>query len=390
MKLSRNNPVKIMIAFGTRPEALKLAPVIAELKKHPSEFATVVCTTAQHREMQDQALGVFDITPDYDLDLMKHGQSLNEIVSGVLRGIGKVIEQEQPDYVLIQGDTSTAFAASLAAFHLRIAVGHVEAGLRTQRKYAPFPEEINRKLISVVADLHFAPTTHAKNILLQEGFRADSIVVTGNTIIDAMYWVLDRKPPQAIPDLPNVPSDAPIILVTAHRRESFGAGFRDICLALKKIAKKFSDYHIVYPVHLNPNVRQPVFSMLGNIRNVHLIEPIKYVKFLHLMKRARFVISDSGGIQEEATALGKPVLVARNVTERPEAVDAGICKLVGTNPERILAESACLIEDEKRYNQASRACNVYGDGFAAKRIVNSLLPDGFKHSQKVFQDDHSL
>lgn len=374
-----NNKTKILFAFGTRPEAIKMAPVIVELKRRSSEFTTVVCVTAQHREMQDQAIKVFGIKPDYDLNLMKPGQSLNEIASRVLQRIGEVLEKEKPDYVLVQGDTSTAFAASIAAFHLHIPVGHVEAGLRTYQKHSPFPEEVNRKMISVLADFHFAPTEHAKHNLLKEGYNIYSIFVTGNTVIDSLFWVLKHTKPQtySIPELRNVPSEAPIILLTGHRRENFGGGLQDICIGIKSIAEKYSKFHIIYPVHLNPNVQNPVYSILGNIKNVHLIEPMGYVPFVHLMKKARFIISDSGGIQEEATALGKPVLVMRNVTERPEAIEVGICKLVGTNPKRLLSEATLLIEDENEYQKLSGANNIFGDGFAAKRIVDALLQNTF-------------
>ena len=368
-----NNRIKVLIAFGTRPEAIKLGPVINELRRRPSEFLTKVCVTSQHREMQDQALRVFDIVPDYDLDLMKPDQSLNEIVSKVIHGMDEVIEKERPDYVLVQGDTSTAFAASLAAFHLQIPIGHVEAGLRTYNKYEPFPEEMNRKMISFIAAVHFAPTKHAKDNLLREGYDADSIIVTGNTIIDALFWILNHKEPRTNLALPDVPPEAPIILVTGHRRESFGKGFHDICVGLKRIAKRYPDHHIVYPVHLNPSVQKPVFSILGNIKNVHLINPMDYVCFVQLMEQSKLIISDSGGIQEEATALLKPVLVMRNVTERPEAVEAGVCKLVGTNSELILSEAILIIEGMSECCKASNYANLFGDGFAARRIVNSLL-----------------
>ncbi len=377
--------IKVLLVFGTRPEAIKLAPVIAELGQCPSNFTTVVCATSQHREMQDQVLRVFDIKPNYDLDLMKLNQSLNEIVSRVLLGISAVLEQEKPNYVLVQGDTSSALAASLAAFHLQIPVGHVEAGLRTYHKYEPFPEEINRKMVSVLADLHFAPTEHARSNLIREGHCVDSVIVTGNTVIDALFLILNRTQMPSMLELMNVPPDVPIILVTGHRRENFGEGFQDICIGLKRIAEKHSDYHIIYPVHLNPNVQEPVFSLLGKIKNIHLIDPLEYVKFVHLMKRSEFIISDSGGIQEEATALGKLVLVMRDVTERPEAVESGVCKLVGTNPERIFSEATRLIEDKSEYHKANNATNIFGDGFAARRIVDALYSQTHetKHFQKI-------
>ncbi len=364
--------IKVLVVFGTRPEAIKLAPVIAELGQRSSNFTTVVCATSQHREMQDQVLRVFDIKPDYDLDLMKPNQLLNEIASRVLLGISAVLERERPNYVLVQGDTSSALAASLAAFNLQIPVGHVEAGLRTHRKYEPFPEEINRKMVSVLADLHFAPTEHAKNNLIREGHCADSVIVTGNTVIDALFSILNHTQMPSILELRDVPSDVPIILVTGHRRENFGKGFQDICIGLKRIAEKRPDYHIIYPVHLNPNVQGPVFSLLGEIKNIHLIKPLEYVKFVHLMRKSEFIISDSGGIQEEATALGKLVFVMRDVTERPEAVESGMCKLVGTNPERIFSEAIRLIENKSECHKVINSTNIFGDGFAARRIVDAL------------------
>ena len=357
-----NSRKNILVVFGTRPEAIKMAPVILELRKRSSEFDTVVCATAQHREMQDQALRVFDIKPNYDLNLMKQGQSLNDIISCVLKGIGEVLKQEKPDYVLVQGDTSTALATGLAAFHLQIPIGHIEAGLRTYQKYEPFPEEINRKMISVVTDMHFAPTKHAKDNLIKEG----------NTVIDALFWVLNHS----IPELPNLPPEGKIILVTGHRRESFGKRFYDICTGLKSIAERYPDYHLIYPVHLNPNVQKPVYSILGNINNVHLMEPIEYLEFVHLMKRSKLIITDSGGIQEEATALAKPVLVMRDFTERPEAVEAGVCKIIGTNPERLLTEVGMLIEDRKRCHITDEVKYLFGDGRAAKRIVNTIVQKG--------------
>lgn len=366
---------KVLVVFGTRPEAIKMAPVINELKRRQSEFDPIICTTAQHRHLQDQVLKIFSIKPDIDLNLMRPDQMLDEVASKVLLGIKKIIANVRPDYVLIQGDTTTAFAAGLAAFYLRRKVGHLEAGLRTYRKDAPFPEEVNRKMISCVVDLHFAPTEHARDNLIKEGYNPATILVTGNTVIDALFWVLNMtkgKNPSAIV-MDKISKDAPIILVTGHRRENFGARFKDICVGLKTIAERYTHYQIVYPVHLNPNVQIHVYSILGNLRNIHLIEPLEYISFVHLMKRAKFIITDSGGIQEEATTLGKPVLVMRDVTERPEAVEAGVCKLVGTNSERIVSEATLLIEDEKEYFKASNSNNLFGDGFAARRIVDALI-----------------
>jgi len=364
--------LKVMPIFGTRPEAIKMAPVIMALRADP-RFETVVCATSQHRHMQDQALSVFGITPEYDLNLMKPGQSLNDVVSGVLIRIGAVLEREQPDWVLVQGDTSTAFAAALAAFHARIAVGHVEAGLRSYQKFAPYPEEINRKMVSALADLHFAPTAFAREALVKEGVGARHVVVTGNTVIDALFWVLNHAWLEPVATLVDVPADTPLILVTGHRRENFGDGFQNICEALKQIANAHPDYQIVYPVHLNPNVQQPVLSLLGDIPNIRLLEPLGYVPFVNLMKRARFIISDSGGIQEEATALGKPVLVMRDVTERPEGVQSGVCQLVGTDVARIVGAAERLIRDPGVYRQAAAAREVFGDGMAAEKILAALL-----------------
>lgn len=368
-----NDKMKVLIAFGTRPEAIKMAPIVIELAQR-QEFQPVVCATSQHRQMQDQALEVFGISPDYDLDLMKPGQSLNEIVANVLCRIPSVLEQEKPDCVLVQGDTSTAFAVSLAAFHSQIMVGHVEAGLRTYRRYQPFPEEVNRKMVSATATVHFTPTEHARQNLLREGHDEASIFVTGNTVVDALQWVLARTKFEVPAELENFAFDEPFILVTGHRRESFGEGFRNICLGLKAIAARYPSIPLLYPVHLNPNVREPVYSLLGDVPNMHLVSPIAYTHFVHLLKQAKLIISDSGGIQEEAAALGKPVLVMRDVTERPEAVEAGVSKLVGTDPERILREASRLLEDESAYRKASAHRELFGDGSAAKQIADVLCP----------------
>jgi len=364
-----------MVIFGTRPEAIKMAPIIKELKSRETEFEAIICTTAQHRYLQDQVLKVFNIKTDIDLNLMKPDQMPHEVTSWVLSGIYKTIADKRPDYVLVQGDTTTAFATALAAFYLHRKIGHLEAGLRTYRKETPFPEEANRRMISSLADYHFAPTEHARNNLIKEGYNPETIFVTGNTVIDALFWALNINPEKnpLVADLEKISSEGSIILVTAHRRESFGHGFKDICIGLKKIAEKYPHYKIVYPVHLNPNVQKPVYSILGNLINVYLIPPLEYILFVHLMKRAQFIISDSGGIQEEATALGKPVLLMRDVTERPEAIEAGICKLVGTNPACIAAEASILIENQKEYLKASKVKNIFGDGMAAKRVVDTFL-----------------
>ena len=361
-----------MVIFGTRPEAIKMAPVIQALRQRLPN-GTLVCATAQHRQMQDQALAVFNIQPDFDLDLMRPGQSLNDVVSRVLKQLSPILEQQRPDYILVQGDTSTAFAAALAAFHLQIKVGHVEAGLRTGDRNQPYPEEINRKMLSCLADKHFAPTTWSKQNLLDEGYPDSSIYVTGNTVIDALYQVLKQTKPDPIAALQNLPDNAPLILITGHRRENFGSGFDHICQAIKTLAQKYPQHHFVYPVHLNPNVQKPVLSLLGNIPNIYLIEPQPYIQFIHLMQRAIFLISDSGGIQEEATALGKPVLVMRSVTERPEGINAGVCQLVGTDSQKIIQAATNLIEQPKHLIAAADSKHLFGDGHAARQIIEALL-----------------
>ncbi|WP_422074174.1 non-hydrolyzing UDP-N-acetylglucosamine 2-epimerase [Tranquillimonas rosea] len=360
----------VLLIVGTRPEAIKMAPVYLEMAARPDEFDVSVCATAQHRQMLDQVLRVFDIVPRFDLDAMRPGQTLNGLVPDVMRGLGTVFEEAAPDLVLVQGDTSSAFAGAMAAFHLQIPVAHVEAGLRTYDKRAPFPEEGNRRLISSIADLHFPPTRHAAANLAREGVGADSMVVTGNTVIDALFWVLEHAQADLSSVTRRIPAEAPWILVTGHRRESFGEGFRNICRGLRAIAETCPTHQIIYPVHLNPNVRDTVLGMLGDIDNIHLLDPMDYVPFVHLMRQADFIISDSGGIQEEATALSKPVLVMREVTERPEAVKAGICKLVGTDPNRILREATALAQSRSPPSPAAR--KVYGDGHAAKRIADAI------------------
>lgn len=363
---------KVMLIAGTRPEAIKMAPIFQVLSARADRFDVTVCATAQHRQMLDQVLRIFEITPKFDLDAMRPGQSLNGLVPEVMRGLDTVLQRERPDLVLVQGDTSSALAGAMAAFHLQIPVGHVEAGLRTYNKQAPYPEEVNRRLISAIADLHFAPTRHAGENLLREGVGQEDIEVTGNTVIDALFWVLANRHADVSGLLADVPWDAPWILVTGHRRESFGEGFRNICRALAELAARYPEQQIVYPVHLNPRVRETVFGMLGDARNIHLVEPMDYVPFVHLMQRSEFIISDSGGIQEEATALGKPVLVTREVTERPEAVMAGVCKLVGTDTEKILHEATALIEQNSVFQQNAGAREVYGDGHAAERIAAAI------------------
>jgi UDP-N-acetylglucosamine 2-epimerase (non-hydrolysing) len=365
---------KILMVFGTRPEAIKMCPLVKELKKQADKFETIVCVTSQHREMLDQVLHVFDVAPDYDLNLMKTDQSLFDITARCLIETGKIMKEKKPDVVLVQGDTTSTFAASLAAYYNRISVGHVEAGLRTYNKYSPFPEEINRKITTVIADLHFAPTQKNKNNLLLEGIPKDKIVVTGNTVIDALLWVrekirVDRREYQ---ELSNIDFQKKIILVTGHRRENFGQDFINICQALREIAIRHSNTEIVYPVHLNPNVRKPVYSVLSGINNIKLIEPLGYEPFVYLMDRAYFIISDSGGVQEEAPSLGKPVLVTRNTTERPEAVEVGTVKLVGTEKEKIIEESEKLLNDNEYYDRMTKIDNPYGDGHACDKIISGL------------------
>ena len=375
---------QILIVFGTRPEAIKMAPLVKELERHII-FDTRVCITAQHRQMLDQVLEIFDIKPDYDLNLMKPGQSLYDITSNVLCGMQKVLQEFKPDIVLVHGDTTTTFAASLAAFYEQIPVGHVEAGLRTNNLYSPWPEEANRQLTGVLATYHFAPTQTAKENLLKENKNEKSIIVTGNTVIDALFLILEKinsreklqkKIVQNIQTQINNPNfsfeNSKFILVTGHRRENFGQGFINICEALKTIAMDNPNIHIIYPVHLNPNVRKPVNELLTGVKNIHLIEPLQYEEFVYLMSKAYFIITDSGGIQEEAPSLGKPVLVMRDTTERPEAIEAGTVKLVGTEPKKIINEAQRLIDDTKEYESMSKAHNPYGDGKASKRIVEFL------------------
>ena len=372
--------IKILSVFGTRPEAIKMAPVIKALEKHPDRFESVVCVTAQHRQMLDQVLELFAIRPDYDLNIMKHGQDLFDITCNVLQGLKPVLEKERPDMVLVHGDTTTTMAASIASFYCRTRVGHVEAGLRTHDKFAPFPEEINRRVAGAVADLHFAPTDASRQNLLREGVAADAIFVTGNTVVDALLAISERiNSDPAVAgrfgrEFSFLDPAKRLILVTGHRRENFGTGFEQICHALADIALAYPDVEVLYPVHLNPNVQEPVRRILGRegLDNVHLIEPVDYLPFVYLMNRSYLIITDSGGVQEEAPSLGKPVLVMRETTERPEAVVAGTVKLVGTDRERIVAEAALLLNDGHAYRAMSLAHNPYGDGQAAGRIIKVL------------------
>lgn len=374
------NNMKILTIFGTRPEAIKMAPLIKAFEKEKS-IDSKVCVTAQHREMLDQVLELFEIKPDYDLNIMKSGQDLYDITSNVLLGLKNVLKEFKPAIVLVHGDTTTTFAASLAAFYQKIKIGHVEAGLRTWNIYSPWPEEANRELTSILTNYHFAPTNIAKENLLKEGKKEENIIVTGNTVIDALFLALNKiendeklknKILKKIYEYYPLKENKKLILVTGHRRENFGKGFLNICAALKEIAINNPDIDIVYPVHLNPNVQKPVREILSNINNVYLIDPLPYQEFIYLMKKAYFIITDSGGIQEEAPSLGKPVLVTRETTERPEAIKAGTVKLVGTDKEKIIKETQRLINNKEVYKKMAKAHNPYGDGKACERILNFL------------------
>lgn len=373
--------MKVMVVFGTRPEAIKMAPLVKGLQAQAGQIDTVVCVTAQHREMLDQVLQLFEIEPQHDLNIMKPGQDLFDITGNILAGLKPVLLAEKPDLVLVHGDTTTTLAASLAAYYARVPVGHVEAGLRTGNKLAPYPEEMNRRLTGAIADVHYAPTTAAQSNLLREGVDPASVLVTGNTVIDALLAVVHklRHNEQAQRELRErfafLNPERRLILVTGHRRENFGEGFQNICMALADIAAEHADVEILYPVHLNPNVRQPVAEILAarQLDNVHLIDPVDYLPFVYLMDRSFLIITDSGGVQEEAPSLGKPVLVMRDTTERPEAVDAGTVRLVGTSRERIVSETRRLLQDDSAYATMSRAHNPYGDGKAVQRIVEHIL-----------------
>ncbi|MGH9844434.1 MAG: non-hydrolyzing UDP-N-acetylglucosamine 2-epimerase [Blastocatellia bacterium] len=365
--------MKVLTVFGTRPEAIKMAPVIKALERHPDQIESIVCVTAQHRRMLDQALALFDITPDHDLDVMIPDQSLAKLTTKAMAGVDAVLREEQPDWVFVQGDTTTAMAGALAAFYRQIRVGHVEAGLRTGNRFHPFPEEINRRIADAVSDLHFAPTEAARANLLREGVDDAHIVVTGNTVIDALIVTAARQYDWETGELASIPRDKRLILVTAHRRENFGRPLDRICEALEEIAASYPDLHIVYPVHLNPNVYHPVRKRLGQIGNITLLDPIDYLPLVQLMKASHLVLTDSGGLQEEAPGLGKPVLVMREVTERPEGVEAGTVKLVGTDSTTIVRETRRLLDDPVEYQRMSRAINPYGDGKASERIVAKLM-----------------
>ncbi len=380
----------IMLVFGTRPEAIKMAPLIKEFQKYPQLFKTIVCVTGQHRQMLDQVLNIFDITPDYDLNIMKQGQDLYDVTSRVLLGMRDVLKETQPDVVLVHGDTTTSTAAALAAFYQQIPVGHVEAGLRTHNIYSPWPEEMNRQITGRIATYNFSPTQLSKSNLLKENIAESTIYVTGNSVIDALYWVIDKIKTDgqlqynldqtlltAGYDLSRLSDGRKLVLITGHRRENFGEGFISMCQAIRDLSCKYADVDFVYPMHLNPNVRKPIHQVFGqelnNWGNMFFIEPLEYLSFVHLMSKSTIVLTDSGGIQEEAPGLGKPVLVMRDTTERPEALEAGTVKLVGTNYDCIMSEVSKLIDDIDYYEVMSKAVNPYGDGKACQRIVSRFM-----------------
>jgi UDP-N-acetylglucosamine 2-epimerase (non-hydrolysing) len=375
--------IKILLLFGTRPEAIKMAPVVKILKKNSEIFDSRICVTAQHRHMLDQVLNLFGIIPDHDLNLMKPEQDLTEITNNILVSLRSILKQEQPDRILVHGDTTTTFAGSLAAFYEKIPVGHVEAGLRTGNKYSPWPEEMNRRLTGAIADIHFAPTRLAQENLIKENIHSEKIYITGNTVIDALLDVVQQiRSNKALEQnlskqFSYLDPKKRLILVTGHRRENFGSGFESICRALHQIVANHPDVEMLYPVHLNPNVQEPVYRILGidspeTKGRIHLIEPVDYLPFVYLMNRSYLILTDSGGIQEEGPTLGKPVLVMRETTERPEAVEAGTVKLVGTDEKKIVEETSLLLKDKESYQAMSKAINPYGDGFASRRIVEIL------------------
>lgn len=366
--------IKVMTVFGTRPEAIKMAPVVLELAKHPDQIIPVVTVTAQHRDMLDQVLNLFKIKPDHDLDIMAAGQTLFDITSRAMMGLDKVLQEEKPDIVLVHGDTTTTFAGALAAYYHQISVGHVEAGLRTHNKYSPFPEEMNRKLTGSIADLHFAPTDTSEQNLLTEAISDENIFVTGNTVIDALHKTVDDDFHFEDEMLQKIDfKNKRIILVTTHRRENLGEPMRQVYKALRRITEEFDDVEVVFPVHKNPKVREVVHDELGGLAKVHLIDPLDYEPFANLMHKSHLILTDSGGVQEEAPALGKPVLVLRDTTERPEAVAAGTVKLIGTNEKVVYDETKQLLTDAEEYRQMSEACNPYGDGLASQRIIQAIL-----------------
>ncbi|EFI07046.1 UDP-N-acetylglucosamine 2-epimerase [Bacteroides sp. 3_1_19] len=388
--INREYMRKVLLVFGTRPEAIKMAPLVMELQKQKERIETVVCVTGQHREMLDQVLEIFDIKPDYDLNIMKRGQDLYDVTARVLTGMREVLKEIKPDIVLVHGDTTTSTAAALAAFYQQIPVGHVEAGLRTHNIYSPWPEEMNRLLTGRLATYHFSPTPLSRNNLIKESINDRNIIVTGNTVIDALYWVVDKIKnnkeldnelesvlSKAGYDVNRLDNGKKLVLITGHRRENFGDGFINMCTAIKDLTIKHPNVDFVYPMHLNPNVRKPIHEVFGEdlsgLKNMFFIEPLEYLSFVYLMEKSSIVLTDSGGIQEEAPGLGKPVLVMRDTTERPEALNAGTVKLVGTDYNKIVNEVSSLIDDKAAYEKMSKAVNPYGDGLACGRIVNALL-----------------
>jgi UDP-N-acetylglucosamine 2-epimerase (non-hydrolysing) len=389
------NKRKVLLIFGTRPEAIKLCPLVRLFEECSDIFESRVCVTAQHREMLDQVLGLFEVKPQYDLDLMKPGQDLGQITGEIINGVQKILQDFSPDFVMVQGDTTTAFASALAAYYQKIPVGHVEAGLRTGNIYSPWPEEINRRLVGQIAQVHFAPTEKSRQNLLKEGFVEKDIIVTGNTVIDALFWVLERIKKndslrktvvERLSDSfsqsqlslePILTNQRKLILITGHRRENFGQGFLNMCNGLKKLAVENTDTDLVYPVHLNPNVQHPVYEILKGVSNIHLIDPLEYESFVYLMSLSTLILTDSGGVQEEAPSIGKPVLVMRDTTERPEAVEAGTVKLVGTDPQIIYQESMKLLQDSVAYDKMARAYNPYGNGTACQQIINFIQGENF-------------
>lgn len=377
----------ILLVFGTRPEAIKMAPLVKEFQKYPETFKTIVCVTGQHREMLDQVLRIFDIQPDYDLNIMKQGQDLYDVTARVLTGMRDVLKETRPDIVLVHGDTTTSTAAALAAFYQQIPVGHIEAGLRTHNIYSPWPEEVNRQITGRIATYHFAPTSLSKDNLLQEGVSEERIIVTGNTVIDALYMVVEKIKNDGILscelekvlkasgyDIGRLSDGRKLVLITGHRRENFGDGFISMCKAIKSLSEKYPEVDFVYPMHLNPNVRKPIHEVFGESQraNLFFIEPLEYLSFVYLMEKSAIVLTDSGGIQEEAPGLGKPVLVMRDTTERPEALEAGTVKLVGTDYDKIVNEVSGLLDSQEYYEKMSKAINPYGDGKACSRIVKAL------------------
>ena len=382
---------KVMLVFGTRPEAIKMAPLVKAFQKHPEEVETVVCVTGQHREMLDQVLRIFNVVPDYDLNIMKSGQDLYDITSRVVLGMRDVLKESQPDVVLVHGDTTTSMAAALAAFYLQIPVGHVEAGLRTHNIYSPWPEEMNRQITGRIATFNLSPTALSRQNLLEEGVSEDKIIVTGNTVIDALHMMVERIKSDATlsatlqSELKSRGYDVGrladgtrrMVLITGHRRENFGEGFKHICQAIKTLSERYPEVDFVYPMHLNPNVRRPIKEVLGDAltadNNLFFIEPLEYLDFVFLMEKSNIVLTDSGGIQEEAPGLGKPVLVMRDTTERPEALEAGTVKLVGTDYDKIVSHISQLLDSREHYEQMSKAVNPYGDGLACSRIVEHII-----------------